>query len=338
MDTTNVTRIKLLKLWELLCSETDSEHPMSTTDIIRRLSEDGISLTRKTLYRDIATLNENGFEVLCDKSQANLYYVASRTFELSELHILMDALQAAAFIPERKTAALISKVAGLSGNRSAELLKRNVVRFNVLKTTNEAILYSVNEIITAIEAHKKVVFRYFDYGIGHERVYRRDGHHYIVSPFATVFSDDQYYLLCYDNRFHKMLHYRVDRMDSVSVSEKDAEDPPEDFLFSVSKHRQSLFRMFSGDTRLVTFSADRTLSDVIFDRFGAEVTLKEQDDNTVLFSAEVQISPTFFGWCAMLGDELRILSPAEVADRYRAHLNAIFTSYTDENRKGNEKL
>ena len=141
MDTTNATRIKLLKLWELLCSETDSEHPMSTTDIIRRLSEDGIFLTRKTLYRDIATLNENGFEVLCDKSQANLYYVASRTFELSELHILMDALQAAAFIPERKTAALISKVAGLSGNRTAELLKRNVVRFNVLKTTNEAILY-----------------------------------------------------------------------------------------------------------------------------------------------------------------------------------------------------
>lgn len=336
MDKSNATKIKLLKLWELLYTETDSEHPLSTTEIIHRLSEDGIMLTRKTLYRDIALLNETGFEVFCDRAQANQYYVANRSFELSELHILMDALQAAAFIPDRKTSELVSKIAGLSGNCSAELLKRNVVRFNVLKTTNEAILFSVNEITTAIESHKKIVFRYFDYGIRHERIYRRDGHHYIVSPFATVFSDDQYYLLCYDSRFRKMLHYRIDRMDEVSMSEKDAEDPPDDFLFSVSKHRQSLFRMFSGDTRIVTFSADRTLSDVLFDRFGADITLIEQPDGTIFFSAEVQISPTFFGWCAMLGDKLKILSPAEIVDAYQTHLNQILSVYQNSNRKEDE--
>ena len=326
MDTANATRIKLLKLWELLCSETDADHPMSTPDIIRRLGEEGVSITRKTLYRDIAMLNENGFEVFCDRAQANRYYVAGRTFALPELHILMDALQAAAFLSEKKTAALVSKVAGLSGNRSAELLKRNVVRFNVLKTENEAVIYSVNEIITAMETHKQIFFRYFDYGIDHERVWRRDGHHYIVSPFATVFSDDQYYLLCYDSRFGKMLHYRVDRMDGVTVSEKEAQDPPDDFLFSISRHRRSLFRMCSGDTRTVTFSADRAFSDIIFERFGAEVTLTEREGGQVTFSADVQVSPAFFGWCAMLGPRLKILSPAAVADAYRSYLAAILAA------------
>lgn len=52
----NATRIKLLKIWEILCQETDEEHPMPSTVLIDKLAEVGVSCERKTIYRDIETL------------------------------------------------------------------------------------------------------------------------------------------------------------------------------------------------------------------------------------------------------------------------------------------
>ena len=56
MTSENSRKIKLLKLWELLKSETDENHPMDTVEIIERLAKEGIEVDRKILYTDIETL------------------------------------------------------------------------------------------------------------------------------------------------------------------------------------------------------------------------------------------------------------------------------------------
>lgn len=61
----NYQKIKLLKLMELLRQETDELHALSTNEICSRLSAIGISCERRTLAKDIALLNEQGFEVNC---------------------------------------------------------------------------------------------------------------------------------------------------------------------------------------------------------------------------------------------------------------------------------
>lgn len=107
MPKTNFTKIKLLKLWEILSVGSDEDHPLSTSEIIDKLKSQGVECDRKTLYEDIRTLNEYGYEVLCEKGQrSNRYCVVDRSFDVPELHILMDAVQAAGFITEKKTAEL----------------------------------------------------------------------------------------------------------------------------------------------------------------------------------------------------------------------------------------
>ena len=147
MAEANTHKIKSLKLWELLSQETDENTPMKASDVCKRLLEQGISCDRRTLTHDINVLNQFGFEVMSTLSgHEKAYYVVERGFSVPELKIMIDAVQAAGFITEKKTAELIRKIAELGGSNCAEILKSNMVCFNTRKHTNERIYYNVNEI------------------------------------------------------------------------------------------------------------------------------------------------------------------------------------------------
>ena len=199
MSAESVSKIKYLKLWDILRQETDEEHPISTPDLLARLEESGIKCDRRTLYRNIEELNECGYEVLTKVGKPNAYYVVDRSFDIPEIHILMDAVQAASFITEKKTKQLVDKIARLSGNKMAEVLKQNIVDFETVKSSNENIYYSVNEIATAINEGLKITFQYFDYNAQGKKVYRMrksnpaERKTYKVNPLSTVFSSDKYY-------------------------------------------------------------------------------------------------------------------------------------------------
>ena len=194
----NHQKIKLLKLMELLKQETDELHPFSTSEICSRLGAMGISCERRTLAKDIALLNEQGFEVMwCKVGKEKGYYIEDRSFSVPELKILIDAVQAANFITEKKSVELIDKISALGGSHRADILKNNLVCFNTCKHSNEMIYYSVGYLEEAIQQQNKVLFRYFDLDENGEKVYRRDGHRYVVEPVALVFYEDNYYVVVY---------------------------------------------------------------------------------------------------------------------------------------------
>lgn len=326
-------KIKLLKLWELLTQETDSEHPMGTPEILAKLKEMGIECDRRTLYDDIKTLNAFGYEVECERGASNKYSVDSGSFDVTELRILMDAVQASSFITEKKTGEFVDKIANLAGSRRGEVLKQNIVAFNTTKNINEHIYYAVNEIATAINAQKKIEFTYFNYDSSHERAYRldKDGNTkiYKVNPYATVFSDDRYYLVCYDDKHKSMSHYRVDRMERVRVLDEDITPSDDIKKFDIQSHKKQVFSMFTGERKNVVLEADSALIDVIFDKFG-EITMTEKDDK-VVFEADVQISPTFIAWCCSFGNRLRVVSPPTVVHSVKEYAHELYYMYSKNN-------
>lgn len=87
----NCQKIKLLKLYELLCQETDEQHPLTTMKIIEHLNQMGISCERRTVAKDMAILNEQGYEVMsCSIGKEKGYYIVERSFSVPELKILID--------------------------------------------------------------------------------------------------------------------------------------------------------------------------------------------------------------------------------------------------------
>lgn len=92
---------------------------MTTQDIMTALDECDISVSRKTLYEDIALLNKYGYEVLCQKSRSNVYYVVDRKFERSEVQVLLSAVGSAKSLSNHKTVMLMQKLYELLGTTEA---------------------------------------------------------------------------------------------------------------------------------------------------------------------------------------------------------------------------
>lgn len=113
---------RALYIFQYLWEHTDEEHPATTKEIIEYLASIGISTTRKTVAEDAAELQNSGFDVVCNRSRQNEYFIGSRYLELAELKLLIDAVQAAKFISPNKSRELIGKVSALAGpHQSAEL-------------------------------------------------------------------------------------------------------------------------------------------------------------------------------------------------------------------------
>ena len=84
-------KIKLLVLYEILKQNTDENHKLTTKELIAMLAKKGISCDRKILYNDIATLNENGFEILTERGQQMQYYVPVAGFDDYEFPLKGDS-------------------------------------------------------------------------------------------------------------------------------------------------------------------------------------------------------------------------------------------------------
>ena len=83
------------------------------------------------------------------------------SFSISELKIIIDALQASAVIPEETTISLTEKIADLGGPYCAELLQNNRIRFNIRKQTNNSIWNSISVIEESFKRQTQISFLYF---------------------------------------------------------------------------------------------------------------------------------------------------------------------------------
>lgn len=328
-----VTKLRLLKILDILRKESDDEHYVETAEIIRQLAEMGIKCQRRTLWDDIELLNENGYEILCEKETgySNKYCLIEERFDSCEVHILLDAVQSATFISKKKTKELVNKIAALAGNKQGDVLKNNIVEFTTPKSSNDKILYAVSEITHAIANRKKIKFNYFDYDENYKKVFRKNSkgekRGYKVNPLGTVFDNGYYYLFCYDDFFGKVSHYRVDRMDKVEITELDMTPGIEKERANLPTRKSQLFAMYGGETATVEVQADKSLIDTIYDKFGDRVALHKKDENTVGFMADVQVSPTFIAWCCSFGNLLKVTAPQEVVEKIKDYLEKTIKNY-----------
>ena len=320
----NYRKIKLLKLLELLRLDTDEQHPITTSQICARLDGMGIVCDRRTLSKDIALLNEQGYEVMdTPVGHEKGYYVEDRSFSIPELKILLDAVQAASFITEKKSAELVDKLANLGGSHRAEILKSNIVNFKTTKHSNEQIFYNVDALEQAIDQQKKVLFRYFDLNELGEKVYRREGHRYVVEPIALVFNEDNYYMLCYSSRYQKTSTYRIDRMDSVTVLEEPITETAVALKNEVGPYTEQVFKMYAGEAVDIVIEFQDSLIGVVFDKFGEDTKMMRSGEHKCVATVKVQISPVFWGWLFQFAGEMKLLSPESLAQEYKERAKLI---------------
>ena len=328
MEAVNPQKIKLLKLYELLRQHTDEERPLSTNQLCAMLKAEGITCDRRTLAEDIDILNANGFEVLRRRTRyAMLFYIIDRRFDLAEVKILIDAIQAASFITPQKTKELTDKVAGLAGSHMAAALTGNLVTFNTRKHTNEAIYYTVDTLQRALQQKLKASFQYFDLDENGNRVLRKKSERYVVNPVGLVYHEDNYYFVTYHETHEATVNYRVDRMTNVKIEEAPVAEQAIALSGELGAYTERIFKMFNGPQATVELQFDRKLIDPVYDKFGEGIEIIACKRGLCKATVTVLISPVFYGWCFQFGKSMKILSPESVALEMKDHAKQVMCLY-----------
>ena len=322
-------KLKLLKLNQFFLENTDENHTASMSDIIAHLESLGISAERKSLYDDFEILRSFGTDVLSVKTKEGTgYYVADRLFEVSELKLLVDAVQVAKFITDKKSRALIHKLESLCSRHEANELSRQVLLPERIKSMNESIYYNVDKLHTAISADKAVTFKYFEYNVEKERVLRKDGQKYLVSPFALNWDDENYYLIAFDHEGGIIKHYRVDKMLDIGITDLMRMGKKEFSEADISMYSKKVFGMFGGKATRVCIEFDEKLCGVAIDRFGKDVFMrKSENEGKIYVYCDVVVSPHFFGWLFSFGDMARIATPADIAEQFKEYTKTVLNMY-----------
>lgn len=307
---------KLLYLLKFFYEETDEENTLTVNEIIAKLEHNGISAARRSIYDDICTLQEFGIDIVMRKSKTYEYFLASRLFETAELKILIDSIQSSRFITKKKSESVIKKLKGLASKPQSRKFSGQIYIYDRIKSMNECILYNVDTLHNAIAENKKITFQYFDYNIKREKVFRKKGESYYTNPLALTFDNENYYLIAYNEKYEDYIHYRVDKMTDIEVSTEKRVIPKE--KFNAAEYVKPMFSMFDGKVEQITALFHISYLNVIIDRFGDNVALRETEDKEcfqAIFQAAV--SPTFLSWIIGFGAGALILSPQWVADEVK---------------------
>lgn len=306
-------KLKLLYLAKILMEKTDEEHTITVPEMISELEGYGISAERKSIYNDLEYLSLFGLDICSTKTKTTNYYIASREFELPELKLLVDVVQSSKFITEKKSMELISKIEKLTSRANAGKLHRQVFVTNRVKTLNEQIYYNVDKIHDAIAADRQITFRYFDIDIRKNKNYRKNGGFYTESPVALTWDDENYYLITYKQKYDSYTHYRVDKMESITVTNETRVLSDADF--DITSYTKSVFQMYGGEETEITVMFDNSLIGVIYDRFGMDIPVIPEGDSHFICHIKVAVSPHFLSWIMSFGKKAKILSPGCVSDK-----------------------
>lgn len=312
----NETRIRLLRMLELLQNESDEQHPISTPDAIRLLQERwGIPAYRITVQRDVEALVAAGYDVRTIHARQNRYYMATRTFEQAELKLLTDAVASSKFITKSKSKVLADKLATLTNIQRADELKRNISIADRIKPKNEHIYEYIDVINRAINEKRKISFQYFTWAASKRKRLKNDGKPYIFSPYTLTWNGDCYYMVGWSDKHEKVATFRVDRISKQPKLLKDAAvKKPKGW--SIADFSEKAFQLFDGERTTVELLCHEDAMNSVIDHFGEQAKTKPVDDTHFLLTAEVSLSPTFFAWVFQFGGKIEIQSPVEAKRTY----------------------
>ena len=309
---------KLLALLRIFETQTDENHLLNVPQLVGLLEQQGILCERKSVYSDIDALNALGYDIQLRRGRGGGYFLASRTFDLAELKLLVDAVQAARFISGKKSRELIEKLSALAGPHQSEELRRKLFVDGKIKTDNEKVFYAVDTLYAAIREQRTVCFKYIEYTAEKKKVFKHRGQKYVLSPYDMVWCNDSYYVFGWSESHGKVAKFRVDRMHLPAAADMPFRVRPEDY--DITAFCRRVFSMYDGKTQSVELKCGNSLMKAVIDRFGEEVAVRSTGGGCFIASVEVSVSPTFYAWVFTYSGKIKILSPQTVRDEYENRL------------------
>ena len=332
MEKSESKKLIPLYLQQLFLEKTDKTHFIRMPEILSFLETKGIYADRRTIYSAISILNTVDFEIVGIREKGDYkYHHPKRLFDKNELKFLIDSIATSKFLTERKSKELINKAKSLGSIFDGISINRNVLLDKRIKSMNDKVFKNLDTIYAAIDTNKQIDFQYLHWN-PQRKLVSKEGKIYLVSPFAVSLTDDNYYLIAFDSDADDLRHYRIDKMQSVTIIETAREGIEHFRTFDIVDYSRKTFGMFGGKEETVRLEAANSLAGVFIDRFGDAANIRPSLDNpdTFIVRITVNISPQFFAWVFGLGRDVRIISPESVIGEFKRMTESVLKIYIRE--------
>jgi len=318
-------KVAILRILQILQNETDFEHILTHESISKRLESDyGIVLERKAIGRNIQILKDIGFEI---ETSNDGCYLSKRTFEDSELHLLIDSVLSSRHIPVKYSKDLINKLCSLS-NKYFRKHIQNIYSVNEWnKSENANLFYNIELIDEAIATGKMIEYDYNKYKSDktlHKTSFQR------ISPYLLILHNQRYYLMGYSSHWKHMCYHRLDRITNMVISKNTLTS-----ITSIEGYESGInFKnlssampyMYADNIEKVTFKTTEQMCDQIIDWFGKDILISKENNTDITITLSVSHTAMLY-WALQYCNDIEIISPQSLRNDIKNELKKAYAKY-----------
>ena len=250
---------------------------------------------------------------------------------------MVDSIQASKFITQREATTISQKITKLADVYTRpKLTDRHAVVAQRVRSKNEDVVREAGRIHQAIAENRKISFRYFHYTPDrvNPKQYSKNGEKYVVSPYALLWDNGNYYLYAYITEKDEFRTFRVDRMEAITKPLPDKRDGEKAFKTeTLTSQEYKVFQQYHGEKVKVRIRFVNRLADAVIDQFGKETVMVPIDKDHFYALLPVELSPPFCAWVATFGRGAKILAPEAAITEMRKFIEKVSDMYKDDGEK-----
>lgn len=340
-DELDKREMALLYILEMFEAYTDEDHPKTYKAVMEMLEDErGIIMHRDTCASRINLLIREGRLADAGRKSGAYYPAAARKFDDSELQLLLYSILANRSIPQDEARDLMLRICDLGGPYFDDSVVNRIESPDRAKVSgNDELFRNLEELHEAILNKRQIRFTYCRYGLD-KKLHR--GIRYNASPYHVSMKEQTLYLAAYCEEKEAIEFFRIDRMKDLEVLRKKAFDPTKipgrkdgtDF----DRITGSLPYMFSDAQEMIRFRADASLTDEIVDRFGDDVRLERDPQDSGKLFCRIRTSPRAMEyWARQYLDQVEITEPQSLRESILRSIREGLDKYTGDEGKERRK-
>lgn len=313
------SRLNVLYIIFTLKRYSNEDHPLSVTEITRKINQDFLHLTTAdqiissdTVKRTLDTLLDYlfdpcklsltddsldyGFTIFCvmktekgfetyhpgkDGKRPQKYYYYQSSFTNAEVTTLMDAVETYNYFSDDDIMELINKLIRLQPiSYAADTYS---YYDPTPKDENSLLIPNIDLLDKIIDNKKCARITYCSYNHSKELVPRK-GYPKVIEPLALMWSNGYYYLVAYHPDHKSVVHFRIDRITDIEPMDQTPMHPLKDF--NASRYRLEHPVMYGGSRQEMVFLCRQTphnyIMNTIMDTFGKPARIVQASDQELL--------------------------------------------------------
>ncbi len=338
-------KMLIVLILEALKKHTDKNHPISQKELLQLLKDEyNIEAERKSIRRNLTTLIDYGFNIEFTEIErasgkdentiyTNIYYQSE--FDESELRLLIDSIIFSKSIPKNQVKKLVKKLENLTSKNFRSNINK-IETYKVTETGNKQLFYNIEILVDAIKQNKKISFNYCSYDIEKKLMPRltSDGKArlYLINPYQVVAADGRYYIICNNDKYENLSHYRIDRITNIKLIEKNLVSMKElqnfESMVSLENYLNQHINMFTGSAEKVELIINPILINEVLERFGFDCNLEDAEDGQILVSLKASLDG-IKRWVLQHTSSVLVKSPSKLIEMIKEDLKESLNKYQD---------